>query len=868
MPAFSWIRMPVRRPVSVCMAVMFSGAGAVSAIAAEPAAPIAKHTPPVVVGNPASPQPAAQTKPTGGTPKFECKETEYDFGTTWSMGSVEHTFVIKNTGNAPLTIDAKPTCGCTIAKSDKIIQPGAEGKVETILHTGNYNSQITKTIRTTTNDPAHKLVNLILKGTVKPRILSEPMLGAHFGLYTPEISLTKVFKLTNNTDEPMKIEVVQPDLPSVFKVTVKEIEPGKVAELTVVAQPPFKENLNSTQFQLKTGLKDAATMTLPCTITKPPILQIMPPSVRLPTVPLVAPYRQPIVVQNNGDTPIKLISAECNDDRIKIEKVENLAGKSYTVTAIVPKDYVPDPAKSPAITITTDYKDRPVSTVPVITIVRQHLPTTPPVAAAESHIGRPAPALLVKTTEGRSVRIGSGANQVMVLNFWASWCSPSRTQLPRLDQLYQVYHRKGVEFLNINVEALQPLSEIVQKIKELDTKVPVGLDPSRSVAKAYGVTQFPMLILIGKNGNVEAVRRGLGRSPSELDASFEAVAEQLDVLLQGKTHSDFALKPSYVGLTCALEGPRPAPATPSGSAMLYVETLRQDAGAFAPESKGSSRVYFRNAGGQPLTVREVTSSDGLSVSPDYPKTVAPGATASLLCTFHTPKGGQPFTYQLGIATNDPARPITTLAIVGESKPLVEVQPESGIDFSNRAKTFSVPRIATLVYNGQGTVEYKNAKSSSPKFEADIRPTRAQSNIHVLTVKAIPPFEPGEYTANITIETNQPEQSTVQVPVKLVMPKRIEVSPAYVSLANSGTIQQASVTIVNSGSKSLNILGVETSKPGIQTQFYPDTDGLSYKLQVTVPPGLVAPGEGERITIKTDDKEFGQIVIPIKVSGVR
>jgi hypothetical protein len=208
----------------------------------------------------------------------------------------------------------------------------------------------------------------------------------------------------------------------------------------------------------------------------------------------------------------------------------------------------------------------------------------------------------------------------------------------------------------------------------------------------------------------------------------------------------------------------------------------------------------------------------------------------------------------------------TLSVVGQSRPFVEVQPASGIDFSNRVPTFSVPRIATLIYNGSGKIEYAKPQSSSPKFEAELRETR-QPSIAIITVKANPPFDKGENKATITLQTNQPEQPTVQVPVKLQMPARIEVTPPNIAISNTSATQQVMVALNNSGSTSLSILEIIKSHPEIQTQFYPEPDGKSYRLQVTLPAGLSLGAEGGKVTIRTDDKEYGEISIPIRVERV-
>ncbi|MBI4578693.1 MAG: DUF1573 domain-containing protein, partial [Planctomycetes bacterium] len=729
----------------------------------------------------------AQTQPAGPPPKFRCDELVYNFGTVWASEKVEHAFILHNDGEGVMTIEARGTCGCTATEYDKTIAPGGQGKVKAVLTTGNYTVPMNKIIVVTTNDLAQKTVNLTLSGNVKQRVTTDPVnFAAYFGMYSPGMELTKTFKLTNNTEKPMKIEVVantpatQPGVVSTapaagpwgaqatsscFKVAVKEIDPGKVAELTVTAEPPFKDDANSAQFTVRTAVEGMADLMLPCSIMKPPTLQVTPSVVRLPPVPLASPWGMAIEVRNNGDDPINLQSVECSDRRIKVEakEVEDTAGKVHKISIEVPKDFSPESSKPTMVTIKTDYQKRPSIDVPLIALAQPRTASTQPaVVTAESLVGRPAPAMTLPSPEGQQIRIGGSAAPVTVVSFWATWCSQSRRQIPRLDQLYQTYRRRGVEFVNVCVDEFRPTAEISEVVRALDSKIPVGLDPSHSAAKAYGVSQFPMLFVIGKGGNVEAVRRGIGREANDLEAMVEVLAEQIDKLLEGKTRVDFTPRPIVMGIPCGLQAIPVPPAGQVGPAMLQLESMRQDAGLFKPKTQGQYKVYLRNAGGSPLEIKNVVTPAGLTVDPSYPKTVSPGATGFLVCTFETPAEPKPFEHLVMLESSDPIRPRMGVTVLGQSKPYIEVQPVTGVDFSSRVRTFSVPRIATLIYNGPAEkIEYKTPTSSSPKFEAEIRPTR-QPHVAIITVKAKPPFDLGETKATISIETDQPEQPVVEV----------------------------------------------------------------------------------------------------------
>lgn len=171
-------------------------------------------------------------------------------------------------------------------------------------------------------------------------------------------------------------------------------------------------------------------------------------------------------------------------------------------------------------------------------------------------------------------------------------------------------------------------------------------------------------------------------------------------------------------------------------------------------------------------------------------------------------------------------------------------------------------MATIVYNGTEEVEYLSAESSSPKFEAKVEKLKAGQNAKVV-VEPKPPFDQGELAAVIKVKTSCKQQPIVEIPVKLYSPKRIEVTPEAVVLDGAGRMQKYSVVIANNGLEDLYILGVTKSNTRIRAQFSPEADGFSYKLDVTLPMNYVPAPGGDKLTIRTNDKEFGEIVIPIR-----
>ena len=111
----------------------------------------------------------------GNRPRAIPTEPIKDFEVVAKGEVIVHEFEIKNEGTAPLEItDVRPACGCTIANYDKVIAPGATGKIKATVKTDNFAGPISKSIAVFTNDPDNAKIQLVVKAKVKPYIAMLP----------------------------------------------------------------------------------------------------------------------------------------------------------------------------------------------------------------------------------------------------------------------------------------------------------------------------------------------------------------------------------------------------------------------------------------------------------------------------------------------------------------------------------------------------------------------------------------------------------------------------------------------------------------------------------------------------------------------
>jgi thiol-disulfide isomerase/thioredoxin len=127
-------------------------------------------------------------------------------------------------------------------------------------------------------------------------------------------------------------------------------------------------------------------------------------------------------------------------------------------------------------------------------------------AASADIVGQPAPDFALRSMKGPSVRLSEHLGEVVVINFWATWCGPCRQEMPLLDQLYGKYQRAGLVLLSVNIdETLEPAIEMAQTLK---VSYPVLFDTRKEVSRAYDVSAMPVTVLVDRAGVVRYVSEG------------------------------------------------------------------------------------------------------------------------------------------------------------------------------------------------------------------------------------------------------------------------------------------------------------------------------------------------------------------------
>jgi thiol-disulfide isomerase/thioredoxin len=135
---------------------------------------------------------------------------------------------------------------------------------------------------------------------------------------------------------------------------------------------------------------------------------------------------------------------------------------------------------------------------PVAALAAALLATAWPAAATDSAV--PAPAFSLESRAGGQVSLAELKGQVVMINFWASWCGPCRQEFPALDQIYARYKPMGFALVAINVESGRADAE--KFLGATPVGFPILFDPDNAVSGKYGVSAMPTTILVDRQGRV------------------------------------------------------------------------------------------------------------------------------------------------------------------------------------------------------------------------------------------------------------------------------------------------------------------------------------------------------------------------------
>lgn len=121
-------------------------------------------------------------------------------------------------------------------------------------------------------------------------------------------------------------------------------------------------------------------------------------------------------------------------------------------------------------------------------------------------VGSPAPDFTLPDIHGTPTSLGAYEGNVVLINFWTTWCPPCRTEMPALQEAFDKYQNQGFTILAINVIELDDVEEIEPFVLELGLTFPILLDEDTSVSEdLFNIIGLPTSVFVGRDGTVREI---------------------------------------------------------------------------------------------------------------------------------------------------------------------------------------------------------------------------------------------------------------------------------------------------------------------------------------------------------------------------
>jgi peroxiredoxin len=155
-------------------------------------------------------------------------------------------------------------------------------------------------------------------------------------------------------------------------------------------------------------------------------------------------------------------------------------------------------------------------------------------STAQSARGGQPPDFELDSLDGKSVRLSDHlGKEVVLIDFWATFCDPCLAAMPHLDELYKKYKGRGFVVLGISIDGPDSVAQVKAEVAKLGVSFPILLDQESRVVSLYNPkTSAPYSVLIGRDGRVIKKQEGYstgnaGNLEADLKAALGVVARAL-----------------------------------------------------------------------------------------------------------------------------------------------------------------------------------------------------------------------------------------------------------------------------------------------------------------------------------------------------
>lgn len=121
-------------------------------------------------------------------------------------------------------------------------------------------------------------------------------------------------------------------------------------------------------------------------------------------------------------------------------------------------------------------------------------------------VSGPAPSFTLQSRVGETVSLSDFHGDVVMINFWATWCGPCREEMPHLEALHQRYSDLGFTLLGVNVE--NDPAGARKWLEETPVSFSILFDPQNKVSELYDVIAMPSTVMVDRQGQMRFIHHG------------------------------------------------------------------------------------------------------------------------------------------------------------------------------------------------------------------------------------------------------------------------------------------------------------------------------------------------------------------------
>jgi peroxiredoxin len=127
--------------------------------------------------------------------------------------------------------------------------------------------------------------------------------------------------------------------------------------------------------------------------------------------------------------------------------------------------------------------------------------------------GEVPPPFSLEDLSGNKVSLSDFQGRPVLLNFWASWCPPCRSEMSELQRVYAAQGEDGLVVLGVNTLYQDDINDVKKFVTEQQLTFPILLDSEGAVAVAYRVSTLPTSVFVGRDGKIHLIQIGQMTQP-------------------------------------------------------------------------------------------------------------------------------------------------------------------------------------------------------------------------------------------------------------------------------------------------------------------------------------------------------------------